>query len=230
MSGPTQEQRRRLDHSEVAAAGLADWRHVRGQLRARFATGDFATGLALVARIGEAAEAADHHPDLLLAHPSVTVRLHSHDVRGVTSRDVGLARTISDLADRAGVAADSDGLTAVDLGLDTARGPELVDFWAAVLGLEVEQGEVSGGPQGLPDVWFQEPDDAYEPRPGEPGQRWHPDVWVDPAEAEARVRAALAAGGTLVSDAEAPSFWVLADAEGNRVCVCTPQGRAVKQP
>ena len=51
-------------------------------------------------------------------------------------------------------------------------------------------------------------------------------MWVDPAEAEARIAAALAAGGTLVSDAEAPSFWVLADPDGNRVCLCTWQQRA----
>ena len=37
--------------------------------------------------------------------------------------------------------------------------------------------------------------------------------------------AALAAGGVLVSDRAAPAFWVLADAEGNEVCVCTWQGR-----
>lgn len=225
MSGPTEGQRRRLSQPEVAAAGLADWRHVRDRLEAAFATGDFATGLALVARIGEAAEAADHHPDVDLTYPRVRVRLSSHDVGGLTSRDVDLARTISTLAAEAGVAAASDGLGVVDLGLDTARGAELVGFWAAVLGAEVARGEVRGGPHGVPDVWFQEPDPSYRPEPGEPEQRWHPDVWVDPAEARARVDAALAAGGRLVSDAEAPAYWVLADAEGNRVCVCTTESR-----
>ena len=44
-------------------------------------------------------------------------------------------------------------------------------------------------------------------------------------EAQARVKAALAAGGTLVNDSFARSFWVLADAEGNEVCVCTWQDR-----
>ncbi|MFI1760772.1 VOC family protein [Streptomyces sp. NPDC020800] len=42
---------------------------------------------------------------------------------------------------------------------------------------------------------------------------------------QTRIDAALAVGGTLVSDAEAPSFWVLADPEGNRVCLCTWQDR-----
>ena len=44
-------------------------------------------------------------------------------------------------------------------------------------------------------------------------------------EAEPRIRAALAAGGTLVRDAEASAFWVLADGEGNEACVTTWQGQ-----
>lgn len=225
MTRPTEEQRRRLTQPEIAAAGLADWRHVRERLVARFATRDFATGLALVDRVGAAAEEADHHPDVALTYPEVVVRLRSHDVHGITVRDVELARTVSRLAAEAGVPADPEGLGAVDLGLDTARAPEQARFWAAVTGGTVEGDEVVGSPRGLPDVWFQGPDPAYEPRPGEPPQTWHPDVWVDPADAKARVRAALDAGGSLVNDAEAPSYWVLADPEGNRVCVCTAQQR-----
>ncbi|NYG56466.1 4a-hydroxytetrahydrobiopterin dehydratase [Nocardioides perillae] len=225
MSAPTSDQRRLLTAPDVAAAGLADWRHLRSELVARFATADFATGLALVARVGAAAEAADHHPDVVLTYGSVTVRLTSHDVGGLTSRDVDLARAVSALAAEVGARSDPSHLGAVELGLDTARGPEQARFWAAVLGAQVERDEVVGSPRGLPDVWFQAPDPAHDPQPGEPPQAWHPDVWVDPADAEARVQAALDAGGSLVSDADAPAYWVLADPEGNRVCVCTPQGR-----
>jgi len=45
------------------------------------------------------------------------------------------------------------------------------------------------------------------------------------ALASCAVTWALAAGGRLVSDAAAPAFWVLADAEGNEACICTWQGR-----
>lgn len=55
--------------------------------------------------------------------------------------------------------------------------------------------------------------------------RIHFDITVAHDEADTRVQAALAAGGVLVSDAHARSFWVLADAEGNEVCVCTWQDR-----
>jgi 4a-hydroxytetrahydrobiopterin dehydratase len=45
-------------------------------------------------------------------------------------------------------------------------------------------------------------------------------------QAEARIDAAIAAGGSLVSDAEAPSFWVLADPQGNKACICTSAERS----
>jgi len=62
-----------------------------------------------------------------------------------------------------------------------------------------------------------------EPRPQR--NRIHFDVSVPHDEARHRIQAALAAGGTLLSDARAPAFWVLADAEGNEACVTTWQGR-----
>jgi 4a-hydroxytetrahydrobiopterin dehydratase len=68
----------------------------------------------------------------------------------------------------------------------------------------------------LPAIWFQQMD---APRPQR--NRVHFDITVAHDEAEPRVSAALAAGGRLVDDTFARSFWVLADAEGNEVCVCT---------
>jgi 4a-hydroxytetrahydrobiopterin dehydratase len=79
--------------------------------------------------------------------------------------------------------------------------------------------EVRDPAGAFPTVWFQPSGDA------EPQQRWHPDLWVDPAQVQPRIDAAVAAGGVLVSDEEAPSFWVLADPDGNKVCLCTWQQR-----
>lgn len=215
-----------LNHREVAAAGLDDWRQVLGRLKARFRTGDFATGLVLVQRIGASAEAVDHHPDVTLTYSEVLVTLSSHDVGGITTRDTDLAREISAHAADLGVTADVAGLTQVELGLDTARGPELGPFYAALLGGEVRGGEPVDPSGQVPTVWWQEPS---EDGPGLPDrdleQRWHLDVWVPADEGPRRVEAAVAAGGTLVSDAAAPSYWVLEDAEGNRSCVCTVADR-----
>ena len=93
--------------SAVAASGaLSGWsvaaapadRATPPELTITYATDDFATALALANRIGEAAEAADHHPDLTVSYGRLTVGMHSHDVRALTSRDVRLARTVARLA------------------------------------------------------------------------------------------------------------------------------------
>lgn len=97
-----------LTPEQITDAGLTRWSLVDGALTARFATGDFATGLALVHSIGLSAEAANHHPDLTLTYPEVTVALSSHDVGGITSRDIDLARTIDGHAEALGVNAAGD--------------------------------------------------------------------------------------------------------------------------
>lgn len=217
-----------LTHEEILAAGLDDWRRLLGGLRARFTTGDFATGLALVDRIGAAAEEANHHPDLRLSYGEVLVSLVSHDVGGVTSRDIELARRISDFAAQAGVSADVSGLTQLEPGLDTERAEQVAPFYAALLGAELENGEPVDPSGQVPTLWWQDPtapDDGPTLPPSEHGQRWHLDVWVPFDEAERRVAAAIDAGGRLVSDAAAPAYWVLEDADGNRSCVCTAVGR-----
>lgn len=87
----------------IEAEGLSDWQWRDDALHARFATGDFATGLRLVNLVGESAEAMNHHPDVDLRYPHVDVTISSHDAGGVTERDVRLARTISEHAAGEGV-------------------------------------------------------------------------------------------------------------------------------
>lgn len=212
-----------LNGHDIAAEGLSDWRIMFFTLQARFRTGSFATGLAMVNEIGEAAEAMNHHPDLDLRYPTLHVRLTSHDVGGITQRDVDLARKISGMAERLGATADTDAVQVLELGLDTHDHNEIRPFWEAVLGMQTgpkEDDEILDPSGILPTIWFQqsEPHDA-------PQQRWHLDIRVPPEVAPARVQAALDAGGTLVSDDSAPRFWVLADAQGNKACVCTWEGR-----
>ncbi|QZY29552.1 4a-hydroxytetrahydrobiopterin dehydratase [Nocardioides coralli] len=205
-----------LTGDQVMAEGLADWRPILGTIRARFATGDFVTGRTLVDRVTDAAEEMNHHPDLDLRYPYVDVTLSSHDVGGITDRDLRLARRISEIAAELGASADPVARQLLELTIDTWDAEQIRPFWVAVLGGEVRDGEVVDPSGQLPTLWFQGTDRHDVPR-----QRYHPDVWVAPDAARERVDAALAAGGVLESDDEAPSFWVLADAQGNRVCVCT---------
>lgn len=223
MPDPTEK----LSETQVREAGLADWRQILGRLKARFRTGDFRTGLALVDRIGAAAEAANHHPDIQLTYSDVIVALASHDVRGITSRDVELARQISSHASELGIHSDASGLTQLELGLDTALGSQLAPFYAALLGGEVKDGEPVDPSGQVPTVWWQAPDgDETWALPAQPfEQRWHFDVWVAHDEAGRRLQAVLDAGGRLVSDRAAPAYWVVEDADGNRSCICTPAGR-----
>ncbi len=100
---------RLVTREEIDAAGLGDWRTEGATLRSRWRTGDFTTGLALVNLVGEAAEAADHHPDIVLRYGAVEIVLWSHDAGGVTTRDLSLARTISALAAQLGAEADAGG-------------------------------------------------------------------------------------------------------------------------
>ena len=216
MSDPKQK----LTGQQVADAGLDDWRLVLGTLRARFRTDDFASAARLTQRVGEAAEEANHHPDLDLRWGRLDVALSSHDVGGITSRDLDLARTVSGLAAEAGARADTASLQAIELSLDTADAGRIGPFWAAVLGGELHGDEVTDKMGDVPALWFQSTEEHEQPR-----QRFHVDVWVPPEQVQPRIDAALAAGGTLASDAEAPSFWVLADPDGNKACLCTWQDR-----
>lgn len=224
MTDPSQK----LTWTQVREADLADWRQIAGRLKARFRTRDFATGLALVNKIGEAAEAANHHPDIDLTYSDVLVTLSSHDVRGITSRDLDLAHQISARAAALGVGSDVSGLTQLELGLDTSLGSELAPFYAALLGCTIDGGEPVDPSGQVPTVWWQDPNEADEQwaLPEQPfEQRWHFDVWVPDDDGERRLQAVLNAGGRLISDRAAPAYWVVEDAAGNRSCICTPAGR-----
>lgn len=216
-----------LDGTQIAGSGLTGWAHLHytgGGLLTRIHTGDFTTGLALVNAIAARAEAINHHPDLDLRYDHVDIRLISHDEHGVTERDIELAREISKLA--ADLTLDAS-ITRYEMAIDTPDTARIAPFWAAILGLpapDIDAGDVVDPSGALTPIWFQ-PSEADEPR-----QRWHPDIWVEADQARARIEAALAAGGTLVSDDEAPSFWVLADADGNRACICTWQDRGAELP
>ena len=195
----------------------ADWRIVRDDASTHFRTGSFAAGVALVDAIGKLADAAHHHPDVDLRYHGVTVRLITHDEGGLTERDVALARQISDAARELGVPVDLTGLQIVQVAIDALVIPDVLPFWRAVLGYRQVGDEDLIDPhfQGPP-LWFQQMD---APRPER--NRIHIDLYVPHDQAEARVAAAVAAGGHVVSDENAPGWWTLADAEGNEVDVAS---------
>ncbi len=213
-----------LTATEVAGLdGLDDWTYVLGSLQAGFTCGGFGPAAELTSAIIEAADAADHHPDIDLRYPgTLLVTLKTHAVGEVTELDIELGRTISALAAEAGAVSANRPVQELEIAIDTVDLERIRPFWQAVLDYEyIERFEALVDPrrQG-PTVWFQRMDEPRTQR-----NRIHFDITVPPTEADARIAAAIAAGGTLVSDRRARAFWILADPEGNEICVCTWQDR-----
>lgn len=75
-------------------AALSGWRYEGGMLRRSFKTDGWPTTLMLVNAIGFYAEAADHHPDLVVQWGSVQVSLATHSAGGVTEKDFALAEVV----------------------------------------------------------------------------------------------------------------------------------------
>lgn len=83
---------------EHVAAHLPTWSIEDDELVRIYETGNWRVTILLAGMIAYLAEAANHHPDLLLSYPRVTVRLSSHDAGGITERDLDLARRIEEAA------------------------------------------------------------------------------------------------------------------------------------
>jgi 4a-hydroxytetrahydrobiopterin dehydratase len=201
--------------------GLDDWRYGLGAIIATFAAPSFPAAAQLVADIAEAAEQAEHHPDVDLRYPGrVRVVLTTHATGGVTTRDVQLARTISALASSAGTTAEPLAAQIVEIAIDTLDADRIRPFWQAVLGYREVGGDLVDPQRHGPPLWFQQMDEPRTER-----SRFHIDVTVPHDVAQERIAAAVAAGGRMVTDRYARSWWVLADADGNEACICTWQDR-----
>jgi pterin-4a-carbinolamine dehydratase len=210
------------------------WRFLLGSLRTSVPVGSLAQAISLAAdAVAVCGDDADHHLRIDARPDRVVFTLQSVERAAVTTRDAELALLISAAADRSGLPAQPEIATeaprsvqVLEIAIDALDIAGIRPFWRAVLGYTGEAG--AEGPEDPlvdpvgqgPAVWFQQMD---EPRPQR--NRIHFDICVPHDEAPRRIEAALAAGGRLVSATRAPAFVVLADLEGNEVCVTTWQGR-----
>ena len=208
------------------ADGTEDWRLLAEGASAFFRTGSFAESARLVDAVSRLG-VDNHPPDVDVRRDGVTVRLITiaDDWYGPSRRDLELARQISAAARDLGFGADPSALQSMLVIPGAPNTAEVMPFWRAILGYEPrddspEEDLVDPRMRG-PSFWF-EP--MGEPRPGG-GGAIHVAVWVPREQAEARVAAALAAGGRMVRDEFAPSWWTLADAAGNEADVATTEGR-----
>jgi 4a-hydroxytetrahydrobiopterin dehydratase len=207
--------------------GVEDWRVLGEGACTFFRTGSFAAGARLVDAISELADLDDHHPDVDVRHDGVTVRLVTitDDYYGMSQRDVQLARQISAVARDQGVSADPSAVQTLLVIPGAPVTAEVMPFWRAVLGYEPRGDSPDDelvDPRGRgPSFWFESMD---EPRP-DGGGAIHVAIWVPYEQAQARVAAALAAGGRIVRDQFAPAWWTLADAAGNEADIATMMSR-----
>jgi 4a-hydroxytetrahydrobiopterin dehydratase len=209
------------------ADGVEDWRVVGDGACAFFRTPSFPAAAGFVRAIGDLPGLDEHRPDVDVRRDGVTVRLitATDDHYGMSTADVELARQISDVARGLGLSADPSVVQSVLVIPGAPNTAEVMPFWRAVLGYEPrrdtpDEDLVDPRDRG-PAFWFEPMD---EPR-ADGGGAIHIAVWVPFEQAEARVAAALAAGGRMVRDEFAPAWWTLADAAGNEADIATTQER-----
>jgi 4a-hydroxytetrahydrobiopterin dehydratase len=210
-----------------AAEDAADWRVVGDGACAFFRTDSFAAAARFVEGMAGLPGLETHQPDVDLRPDGVTVRLltKSDDWYGMTTADVALAGAISRLAREQALVADPSrvqNVLVIPGALDTAT---VLPFWRALLDYEPRPDspdEDLVDPRGRgPGFWFEQ---MREPRSDGSGSI-HIAVWVPEDQAEARVAAALAAGGRIVRDEGAPAWWLLADPAGNEADIATTANR-----
>ncbi len=230
MTAPMPDSTWPLSRTAASAAVEAiGWRYLLGNLATSVPVGSLTQASAAAAAAIAAGPGIDAHLRVDLRPDRVELSLQTRLIGRVTAADVALAQQISAALGAVGLitggattAQRSRPVQMLELAIDALDIVAIRPFWAAVLGYSGDPAD--DGPTGaildasgqLPTIWFQQMD---APRPQR--NRIHFDITVAHDESEARVEAALAAGGKLLSDSAARSFWVLADVEGNEVCVCS---------
>jgi 4a-hydroxytetrahydrobiopterin dehydratase len=210
------------------------WRFLLGALQTAVPVTSFSAAVEVAAKVTQAAgPQADDCLQLDLRPDRAILTLMSRTTAGTTRREIELAERLAAVIEQSGYraipatdAVQPRSLQTLEMAIDALDIPAIRPFWKAAMAYVDEPGH--DGPtdplvdplrQG-PAIWFQQ---MSEPRPQR--NRIHFDLCVPHDEALPRLESAIAAGGILVSKARAPAFWILADAEGNEVCITTWQGR-----
>ncbi|MET7419520.1 VOC family protein [Dactylosporangium sp. NPDC005555] len=221
-----------MNRQEISDAVVdVGWRYILTTLMTTVPVGSVGQAAEVAARCtAVAGDDADRHLSLDLRAGQVLLSLQSIAEGRVSERDIELARALTGSLREIGLAtvpAAGRPVQLIELAVDAVNIPAVRPFWKAVLGYgddPAEAGDPSGAitdPHRLgPAVWFQQMDTARVER-----NRIHLDISVPHDAAAQRIADALAAGGVLLSAAAAPAYWILADVEGNEVCVTTWQGR-----
>jgi 4a-hydroxytetrahydrobiopterin dehydratase len=210
-------------HEFLAAAGVDDWVVLHGGATAVFRVSSLSEAARMAVEVAKVPGIAGAGMLLTLADDRVTIRLN-RDIWTLESNHVEVARAVSTVARAHGAVPDRAAVQEVQLAVAAKRDAIDVGFWRAVLGYVPMADDNAIDPLGHGStVWMQELDQRKALR-----HAMHVDVSVAREHVEARLKAAVAAGGRIVDDSHAPSHWTLSDRAGNRVCICAwPDGSAL---
>lgn len=209
------------------APGTQDWRVIGDGACAFYHTSSLVQSAQLVAAVANMPGLETHKPDIDVRPDGVTFRLlsKSADWYGMTSIDVDVARAISGAAQGLGLTGDPSQVQSFLVVPGGSNPAELMPFWQAVLGYDrradTPDEDLVDPHLRNPGFWFEQMKELR----ADGGGAIHVAIWIPYELAQARVDAALAAGGHMVRDKYAPSWWTLADAAGNEVDISTIEGR-----
>jgi len=194
-----------------AEPGVDDWRVLFWGAYAHYACDSLAHAVRIVVAAAAAAEEVGHEPDFDVRPHGVTIRTSSRRNGALTGIDAVLARRIQEAARAEGGRPDPSTLMVTGIAVAQDRGADVRPFWAAVLGYDLIDDADAVDPQRRnPHVWVHELDPP-KPRRG----RTHIDVSLPADHARARLDAALAAGGRLVSSND--EGWTIASPENHGI-------------
>jgi 4a-hydroxytetrahydrobiopterin dehydratase len=209
----------------LATEDLTDWVVLHGGPTAVFQTKSLSASAELARAIAQLPGLDGTAAHMSLVSRSLTIRL-TREVSNTEAVHIEIARQISKIAKTHGAVGESRLVQEVQFAI--AAKPDAVDlgFWRAVLGYQPMLDDAGIDPLGVSSsVWMQELDSERPLR-----HAMHLDVSVAQEHAQSRVDAAVAAGGVIVDSSNAPSFWILADRSGNKVCVVAwPDGAKVSR-
>jgi 4a-hydroxytetrahydrobiopterin dehydratase len=206
--------------SFLSSEGLEDWVVLHGGPTAVFRTKNLVDATHLAQSIAQVPGLNGTHAQMTIVTNRLTVRL-TREVWNIEEEHIELARTISKVVNFHGAVADPIQVQEIQFAISAKPNSIDLEFWRAVLGYEPMLDDNAIDPLGIGStVWMQELEENKSLK-----HAMHIDVSISKEHAEARLAAAVKAGGSVVDDSNAPAWWTLSDSAGNKVCLVSwPDG------
>ena len=193
-----------------AEPGVADWRVTSWGPQACFRAASLDAAAALVPAIVAAAHQHSVEPDVDLRSEAVVIRIPYRGAERIPAGAAAFAAAVSTAAADLGMPPDLERVQTVDI-MVVQSGVDTRPFWMAALGYEVS------GDTDAVDPLRRSPSLSFGGIEKSGRGRTHIDVSVPADLAEARVAAAIAAGGRLVDDSRAPMWWTIASPDNHGI-------------